>query len=147
MRVAGGSCATHSAAVGPGGAVVVVDVVVVDVVVVDVVVVDVVVEVVVEVVVGVVVEVVVEDVVEVELVVASTTVVVGGAAVPDDPQPARAATTNTAFDNRTTASAPHPGPGRTNPSGLLFYAGRHAVARRRRHRPGTRHLRAVPRHL
>jgi len=138
MRVAGGSCATHSAAVGPGGAVVVVDVVVVDVVVVDVVV---------EVVVGVVVEVVVEDVVEVELVVASTTVVVGGAAVPDDPQPARAATTNTAFDNRTTASAPHPGPGRTNPSGLLFYAGRHAVARRRRHRPGTRHLRAVPRHL
>ena len=142
MRVAGGSCATHSAAVGPGGAVVGVDVVGVDVVVVDVVV-----EVVVEVVVGVVVEVVVEDVVEVELVVASTTVVVGGAAVPDDPQPARAATTNTAFDNRTTASAPHPGPGRTNPSGLLFYAGRHAVARRRRHRPGTRHLRAVPRHL
>ncbi|MDP6106683.1 MAG: hypothetical protein QGG78_11000 [Acidimicrobiales bacterium] len=75
----------HSAAVGPGGAVVV-----------DVVVDEVVVEVDVVLVVDVVVDVVV-----------STTVVVEGATVPDDPHAARVAAPSTARIIRTAASAPH----------------------------------------
>ena len=83
----------HSAAVGPGGAVVVVDVVV------D--------EVVVEVDVVLVVDVVVDVVDVVVDVVVSTTVVVEGATVPDDPHAARVAAPSTARIIRTAASAPH----------------------------------------
>ncbi len=83
----------HSAAVGPGGAVVV-----------DVVVDEVVVEVDVVLVVDVVVDAVVDVVVDV---VVSTTVVVEGATVPDDPHAARVAAPSTARIIRTAASAPH----------------------------------------